>query len=77
MRRPIILLLTHGLALALGWMVFRGPELAGPAPGNDATARETKRSHTAELEEGRRVLAEMRQGWGTGSHPEERQPQSF
>jgi hypothetical protein len=68
MKKLALLLVSHGLALGAGWLTFRGPEIAAD-PENVPAARLTKKPRPADDAEGRRVLAEMRQGWGTESRP--------
>ena len=64
MKKLAILLFSHGLALGAGWLAFRGTDIQS-APRNETAARITKKPRSDDDAEGRRVLAEMRQGWGT------------
>jgi hypothetical protein len=68
MKKLAILIFSHGLALGAGWLAFRGPDIQS-APGNETAARITKKPRSVDDAEGRRVLAEMRQGWGTEIRP--------
>lgn len=68
MKKLALLLFSHGLALGAGWLAFRGPAVT-TAPGDAPAARITKKPRKADDAEGRRVLAEMRQGWGTAAPP--------
>lgn len=63
-----LLLVSHGLAIGAGWLAFRGPERT-TAPQNETATRLTKRPRSPGGAEGRRLLTEMRQGWGTGIRP--------
>lgn len=61
-----LLLVTHALALGAGWFALReaGNE-DGAAPTGGKPAAKVERDRRADLEEGKRLLREMRAGWGT------------
>jgi hypothetical protein len=65
MKKPVVLLLSHGLALGVGWLAFRGLPVTAAGPGNNGAQRTARSSRSTDGEEGRRLLAEMRQGWNT------------
>ncbi|MES2923157.1 MAG: hypothetical protein V4819_16495 [Verrucomicrobiota bacterium] len=67
MKKTVGVLLSHALALAVGWVAFRGGERADGVAKTEAAHRVTKTQRTDDAEQGRRVLAEMRQAWGTGA----------
>ena len=70
MKTPVVLLLSHGLALGVGWLAFRGLPLTAAGSENNGPQRTARSSRSAAGEEGRRVLADMRQGWNTTAKAE-------
>jgi hypothetical protein len=70
MKTPVVLLLSHGLALGVGWLAFRGLPVTVAGPENNEPQRTARSSRSSAGEEGRRVLAEMQQGWNTTAKAE-------
>lgn len=67
-----LLLVTHALALGAGWFALRDVGVedgAGQADGRPAA--KVERDRHADLEEGKRLLREMRAGWATQKKHEE------
>lgn len=65
MKKPL-LLMTHALALGAGWFVLRDTGATGGHEHPEGKqAAKVERDRHADLEDGKRLLREMRAGWGT------------
>lgn len=64
-----LLLASHLLALAAGWLAFQAADKSAAAPATGEPDRERRdERQRAEMVEGRRLLVEMQRGWGIDKH---------
>lgn len=69
--KKLLLVLTHTLALGAGWLAFRSPAGAEVSlAAREEPSGKSRRDRNADREEGRRLLKEMRAGWGTEARVE-------